>query len=154
SSMMKLYETDYIKAWDGLLGDLALRRANGAQEAADQWGLLAAPTSPLKRLLVLVEANTNLLKAPAQTDVATKARSAIAGGLDSLGALLGGGNAPQAEPPGTMVTRHFEPLHKLVTGNPPLIDATLAKFANVQQVMAQINALGGPPPLELANKLS
>ncbi|MDB6159683.1 MAG: type secretion protein [Gammaproteobacteria bacterium] len=153
SQMMSLYETDYIRAWDELLGDLALRRAKGAQESADQWGLLAAPTSPLKRLLVLVEANTNLLKAPAQTDVKTQARSAIAGGLDTLGALLGG-NAPQAEKPGTTVTRHFEPLHKLVAGNPAPIDLTLAKFANVQQTMAQINALGGPPPLELANKLS
>jgi type VI secretion system protein ImpL len=154
SRMMSLYEADYIKAWDALLADLALRRANGPQEAADQWGLLAAPTSPLKRLLVLVEAQTNLLKAPDKTDVANKARSAIAGGLDSLGTLLGGGKAPQAEPPGTLVTRHFEPLHKLLSGNPPLIDLTLTKFSNVQQIMAQINSLGGPPPLELANKLS
>lgn len=155
SRMMSLYEADYIKVWDELLADLTLQRTSGAQEAAEQWGLLAAPTSPLKRLLVLVEANTNLSKAPAQTDLKTKAQGAIAGGLDTLGALLGG-NAQQEEKdkPGEAVTRHFEPLHKLVAGTPPPIDLTLAKFANVQQTMAQINSLGGPPPLELANKLS
>jgi type VI secretion system protein ImpL len=152
--MMSLYEADYIRTWDALLADLSLRKAGGPQEAAEQWGLLAAPTSPLKRLLVLVEANTNLLKVTAPADVKAKASSAIAGGLDTLGTLLGGASAAPVEKPGTTVTRHFEPLHKLVAGNPPPIDLTLAKFANVQQTMAQINALGGPPPLELANKLS
>jgi type VI secretion system protein ImpL len=151
---MRLYETDYIKAWDDLLSDLTLRKAAGAAQASEQWGLLAAPTSPLKRLLVLVEANTNLLKPAAQSDLKAQARSAIAGKLDTLGALFGGTNSAPQEKPGTAVTRHFEALHKLIEGNPAPIDATLQKFGAIQQTMAQINALGGPPPLELATKLS
>ena len=77
--------------------------------------------------------------------------SAIAGSLSSSARCWA---VEHPAPPGMLVTRHFEPLHKLLSGNPPLIDLTLTKFSNVQQIMAQINSLGGPPPLELANKLS
>jgi type VI secretion system protein ImpL len=116
--------------------------------------LLAAPTSPLKRLLTLVESQTNLLK-PTPQDATAKAQKGIASSIDALGKMFG--STPQdqaAAPPGTKITRHFEPLHKLVAGAPAPIDMTLEKFGAIQKTMAEINALGGPPPLELATRLS
>lgn len=158
AEVMNLYEDDYIREWDALLADLTLRKASGTQEAADLWGLLAAPTSPLKRLLVLVEAHTNLLKPADESDAADKAQKAVAGKLDALGKIFGSNDAPAATAPGTKVTNHFAPMHKLVTPNsggaPAPIDLTLQKFANVQSTLAQINALGGTPPLQLATQLS
>jgi type VI secretion system protein ImpL len=155
SDVIQLYEDDYIRAWDGLLGDITLRKASGTQQAAELWGVLAAPSSPLKRLLVVVEAQTNLLKPDAKSDLASQAQKAVASKLDALGKMFGGDKSQQpAAPPGTRVTQHFAAVHKLVQGSPPPIDLTLEKFANIQRTLAEVNALGGPPPLELATRLS
>jgi type VI secretion system protein ImpL len=154
AEVMNLYEDDYIARWDALLADLTLRKASGTQEAAELWGLLAAPTSPLKRLLVLLDAQTNLLKPSDRSEPADKAQKAVAGKLDALGKIFGTDDAPAAVRAGTKVTNHFAAMHKLVAGSPAPIDMTLAKFANVQSALAQINALGGTPPLQLATQLS
>lgn len=154
TAAMDLYEADYIRQWDALLADLSLRKATSTQEAADLWGLLAAPTSPLKRLLVLLEDHTNLLEPAGEQGLADQARQAAAGKLDALGKIFGDEESAAAEPPGATITEHFAAMHRLVAGSPAPIDLTLEKFANVQRALAQINALGGTPPLELATRLS
>src|SRR5665213_3252357 len=102
--------------------------------------LLASPTSPLKRLLVLVEANTNLLKAPDPTDKAAGVKAAIAAKLGNLEQMFG--TAPAAEKPGTRTTKHFESLNKLVDGPPggAPIDLTLRAIGQIQ---TQLAAMGG-----------
>jgi type VI secretion system protein ImpL len=153
AQLMQIYEDDYIRAWDELLGDITLRSAGNTRDSAEMWGLLAAPSSPLKRLLTLVQVNT-LLVEPAKPDaLATKAKSAVDSTVGSLSKVFGS-DKKSAAPPGTKVTKHFELLHKLVAGTPPPIDETLKKFASIQSVMADINSLGGSPPLEKANQLS
>jgi len=154
TQFMQLYEDDYIRVWDGLLGDITLRSTSSTQDAAQMWGLLAASSSPLKRLLELVQTNTNLLEPVNKDSAAEKAKAAIGGTFSSLGKVFGNEQQAAAAPPGTKVTKHFEALHKLVTGSPAPIDQTLQKFAAIQTVMADINALGGPPPLEKATQLS
>ncbi len=154
SQFMKLYEDDYISTWDALMKDVTLRPTTSTQDAAQLWGLLGAPTSPLRRLLEVVTNNTLLVDPQQKPDVTDKAKSAI---TSTLGKVFGsaaqqGGAA--AAPPGTRTTRHFESIHKLVTGTPAPIDMTLQKFAAVQNVLAEVNALGGPPPLETATQLS
>src|SRR5260370_42220818 len=62
ADVVKLYEQEYIKAWDAVLADVTVRAPRDTADAAQILGTLASPTSPLKRLLVLTEANTNLLK--------------------------------------------------------------------------------------------
>lgn len=152
--LMQLYEDDYIRVWDALLADLALRPTAGTQDAAQLWGLLAAPTSPFKRLLTLVQANTRLIEPPGKPGVGDKAKAAIGGTLGSLGKVLGAQPQPGASAPGAKVTKHFEALHRLAEGSPAPIDLTLQKFGAIQGVMAEISALGGPPPLETASRLS
>lgn len=155
SQFMQLYEDDYIRAWDTLLGDVTLRATTSTQDAAQLWGLLGASTSPLKRLLELVQANTLLVDPAAKPDMADKAKAAVNSTLGTLGKVFGSQAAPgTAAAPGTRTTKHFESLHKLVAGAPAPIDMTLQKFASIQGVLAEINALGGPPPLETATRLS
>lgn len=152
---MDLYEDDYIRAWDGLLSDLTLRSTTSTQDAAQLWGLLGATTSPFKRLLELVQVNTTLVDPPGKPGVDDKAKTALASKLGALGKVFGSQPQPgAAAPPGTRTTKHFESLHKLVTGSPAPIDLTLQKFASIQAVLAEVNALGGPPPLEMATRLS
>lgn len=154
TQFMQLYESDYIRVWDALLNDMTLRSTGSTQEAAQMWGLLAAPTSPFKRLLELVTTNTKLIEPANKDALDTKAKAAIGGAFNSLNKVFGSSQPAAAAAPGTTVTRHFESVHKLVTGSPPPIDLTLQKFAAIQNVMADINALGGPPPLEKATQLS
>jgi type VI secretion system protein ImpL len=92
-------------------------------------------------MLVVVEANTNLLKAPDPTDKAAGVKAAIAAKLGSLEQLFG--NTPTTtEKPGTRTTKHFEALHKLVDGPPggAPIDQTLKAIGQIQ---AQLAAMGG-----------
>jgi type VI secretion system protein ImpL len=151
--LMSLYEDDYIRVWDGVLADITLRPTSGTQDAAQLWGLLAAPTSPFKRLLTVVQANTKLVDPNEKPDLADKAKKAAAGAVGTIGAIFGGQKTATAAP-GTRVTKHFESLHKLIEGNPAPIDATLQKFASIERVMAEVSSLGGPPPLETASRLS
>lgn len=157
SRFMQLYEDDYIRAWDTLMGDLTLRSTTSTQDAAQLWGLLGASTSPLRRLLELVTNNTMLVEPQQKPGAADKAKAALGSTLGSLGKVFGSSpqqGAAAAAAPGTRTTKHFESLHKLVTGSPAPIDLTLQKFAAIQGVLAEINALGGPPPLETATRLS
>ena len=140
--MMRLYEDDYIRIWDVLIGDLTVRPTTSSQDLSTVMGLLASPTSPLKRLLVLVEANTNLLKAPdPAADKVTGVKAALAAKLGNLEQMFGTTPAT-AEKPGTRTTKHFETLNKLVDGPPGAapIDATLKAVGQIQQ---QLAAMGG-----------
>jgi len=136
--MMRLYEDDYIRVWDGIVSDIATRPTSNTKDLADVMALLASPTSPLKRLLVLVEDNTNLLKAPKQSDKTAGVKAAIAAKIGSLGQMFG--NTPTTEQPGTRTTQHFAALNKLVDGPPGAapIDATLKAIGQIQSQLAGI----------------
>ena len=138
---MGVYEDDYIREWDGVLGDIGPRARRSPQDLSDMMALLASPSSPLKRLLVVVDDNTNLTKqrnGPA--DKVSAVKSSIAAVGQSLQQTFGGG-APSA-PPGTKVTQHFAALHKLIDGPPGQapIDQTMQAIGQIQQ---QIAAAGG-----------
>jgi type VI secretion system protein ImpL len=146
SEVIDVYEQDYIRAWDAILNDIALVPFGNLSQATEALAILAAPTSPLRGLLQVVEANTNLTKpkdAPGKGDAVSAAVKAT---QDRLGKLLNAGRQAvgEGEPskPGTRVTRHFEPLHKLVGGTPGSapIDRVLAQLGQIQQ---QLQAVGG-----------
>jgi type VI secretion system protein ImpL len=143
NEMMNIYEDDYIRAWDALLADLQPKSTTGSTQLTDMMALLASSTSPLKRLLVLVEANTNLLK-PLKTDEAKSLTTSLAEKAKKEAEKLQKvfKTVQPVEKPGTRVTRHFEPLHKLVDGPPggAPIDQTLRAIGQIQQ---QLGAMGG-----------
>jgi type VI secretion system protein ImpL len=137
TKLMQLYEEDYIRAWDQLLNDFAL--SADTQGDAQQWGLLAAPTSPLKRLLQLVREHTFLADPQQQQG---KAQAAIQNAIKSAQGILGPAAKPQLRP-GEAVTRYFTPLHRLAEGAAPAIDATLPFFAAIQAAINDVNSGGG-----------
>jgi type VI secretion system protein ImpL len=144
ADVVSLYEQDYIRSWDAVLADLTVRSPRDPADAAAIMGTLASPTSPLKRLLVLVDTETNLLKAPPAGDVTAAAASQLTKLSDRATAALGG--APAAKP-GTLVTEHFAALQALVAGPPGQapIDHLLGLLGQAQQQLQASSSLTGQP---------
>ena len=136
AELLRLYEDDYIREWDAVLADLAPRPTRSAQDLADTMALLASPTSPLKRLLVVVDANTNLLKAQDPDNKVSSVKAAIAAKLQRFEQTFGAVAA--AEQPGARITQHFQAIDKLLegpAGSQP-IEQTLAAIGRVQKRLA------------------
>ena len=139
SQVMDLYADDYIKTWDGILSDVKVVPLNSLAQTADVLGLIGGPTSPLRGLLVTVEANTNLTKPPeGGPSVMSKVTSAA---MSPLNKLLGGSKAPGAPSPAEKITAHFAAINALVAGPPggtPIDRVT----AQVMQIQQRISGLG------------
>ncbi|WP_426285252.1 type VI secretion system membrane subunit TssM [Luteibacter sp. E-22] len=129
-----LYVADYIRAWDGLLGDLELQPVSNVQEASGVAARLAAPGSPLKALLALVRDNTAHLLRTASTD-----------GADD------GADAP--------IVEHFAALNQLTDGavGATPLDHTLGTLDQLSKTLLGMNpaadAIGRPDPTLAAARL-
>jgi type VI secretion system protein ImpL len=142
ADVVQLYEQDYIRAWDGLLGDITVRVPRDTADAAAILGALSSPTSPLKRLLVLTDANTNLLKPLPVGSAAGTVAAKLGQAGASIDKVLGGAPGPQ---PGSAVTAHFAASNALVAGTPAPIDQLLSMMAQAQQQLQSASGLGGQP---------
>jgi type VI secretion system protein ImpL len=144
SDVLALYEQDYIRNWDAVMADLALRPIRDANEAMTVLALLASPSSPLKNLLALVTEHTRLTGGPpaggAATGPAVAASAAVGAAAARMDQLLG--TPAGGAQPGATVTAHFEPLHKLVDGPPggAPIDRTLS---DLNQLQLQLRTASG-----------
>jgi type VI secretion system protein ImpL len=144
--VIDVYEQDYIRAWDAVLNDIALVPFKNLTQATEALAILTAPTSPLRGLLQIVDANTNLTKPKGEPGETGAVSAAVKATQDRLEKLLGAGRkaggATDSSKPGTRVTKHFEPIHKLVAGAPGSapIDRVLAQLGQIQQ---QLSAVGG-----------
>jgi type VI secretion system protein ImpL len=117
--VLGVYEADYIRAWDEVVKDVAIKPAADAAQFTDILGIISSPASPLKGFLSAVAANTDLLKP--DTSVAGQVGDAVGKALDAkLGALqkIMGSPPEGAAPPGTKVTVYFAPIRQLVEGPP------------------------------------
>jgi type VI secretion system protein ImpL len=140
NELMSLYEDEYIRAWEAVIVDIAPRQVSATQDLTLLMEQLAGPASPLKRLLQLIEANTNLLKPgrPA-TQQEASVKASITAKLRNLEKIFG--PVPVAAQSGARVTQHFAPLHKLVNGPPGAapIDQTLRR---IDEIRKQLSAMG------------
>jgi type VI secretion system protein ImpL len=141
--VMDVYEQDYIRAWDEVLADVQLAQFRSLSQTAEALNILAAPTSPLRGLLITVDTNTQLIKPPDpnQGSVAKAGQAAEA----QLGRLFGAAREASGAPstqPGAKVTAHFDSLHKLVQGPPGQapIDRVLSRLGQLGQ---QLQSVGG-----------
>jgi type VI secretion system protein ImpL len=146
--VIDIYEQDYIRAWDEILNDITLVPFRTVTQATDAMAIIAGPTSPLKGLLQVVEANTNLTKPkPGAGKVAgavSEAFKETQEGLRKLFADKQQNQDPNAGArPGARVTAHFQRVNQLVApaagGGPAPIDRVLTQIGQIQQ---QINAVG------------
>jgi type VI secretion system protein ImpL len=153
SEVIDIYERDYIAAWNAVLNDLELVPFATLGQAAKSLELLSGPGSPLRGLVATVVEHTNL--------VSTAEGAKEQGGLASTGKKIqeqvGKILTPLKEaagastvPAGSLITAHFQPLHRLLEGEPgstPL-DRILTKINQVQVQLRTLGpAVGGTDPI-------
>jgi type VI secretion system protein ImpL len=154
--VLDIYEQDYIRAWDEVLQGVQIASFTSLGQASEILGILAAPNSPLRGYLVAVDQNTFLLKPPdpnAKPGVAEKAEQAVKARLDKL--LGSAQKSAGADKPGALVTKHFDPIHKLVAGGPGQapIDRVLAQLGQLQMQIASVGGnVGQTSPLEALSR--
>jgi len=161
--VMALYFDDYIRQWDALLANVAMKPFTTLQQGQDELFLLSAPDSPLRDLLQAADLQTQLSR-PAATDkavgaaadkaaAAAKPVSGFANVLAQSGLSLdqteavktltaGFGTGADGKPidPATRVDEHFRQLHAFVAGSkdtPAQLDAVIGKIQQVYQGMTQ-----------------
>ncbi len=165
--VLALYQQDYIKAWDGLLDDLALQTVGNIQDASAMAAKLSGPSSPLKALLKLVRDNTSdMLRAP-PPDTSDKAlavaktvaqrrvaRTSLAREIASAGVTTA---APGVtDEPGREISEHFAALDKLGEGTAGAtpIDHTLGVLDQLSKTLLTMtdfsDATGQASPALLA----
>src|SRR5262249_43102692 len=113
---------------------------------ADLLATLAGPTSPLRGLLKMVDDHTFLVKPPDPSDQ-TGAIASAKRKLQGYAKIFGGKDAPAQ--PGSQVTAHFDPIHRLLAGAPGSapIDRTLAQIGEMKQLLANVGpTVGGTRP--------
>jgi type VI secretion system protein ImpL len=151
AEMMDVYEKDYIAAWDRILNDLDVVPFSGPR-TTEALAILAGSTSPLRGFLKAVDDNTFLIK----PDDPAKPPSGVRKRIDDIFArgkeAIGMSNVA----PGTQITEHFEPIHRLVAGEPGSapIDGVLGKIGQIQQQLAPIGASIGQKPPDAATSAS
>jgi type VI secretion system protein ImpL len=116
--VMKVYEQEYIKFWDGEVADVQIRKGRNTAEIADVIGIVASPSSPLKRFYEIVADNTNLLKVDPKDAVDKLEDKVKKPGADLLARTLDIKEPEGAAKPGALCTAHFEQIRKLVEGPP------------------------------------
>jgi type VI secretion system protein ImpL len=143
SEVLDLYADDYIQTWDGILNDVTVVPLKSLAQTSEALGLIGGPTSPLRGLLVTVEANTNLTKpqegAPTAEGLAAAAEKAVTTPLSKL--FRGAKAASSTQSPAEKITAHFLPVNALVAG--PVGSAPIDRItAQVMQVQQKISTMG------------
>ncbi|MGH8217754.1 MAG: type VI secretion system membrane subunit TssM [Steroidobacteraceae bacterium] len=152
NDVMHLYEADYIRVWDAIVKDVAIKSPASPQEFTEMLGVISSPASPLKGFLLAVAKNTNLLQPDTSTSgqAAQEADKLANAKLEMLKKLIGG--PPQgAQPPGTQVTMHFQAIQQLVGGPPGQapIDGMLSQLNQQYQHLASVGVgVGQRSPLD------
>ena len=143
SDVIGIYERDYSNTWNNVLADLELVPFTTLSQASKSLEILAGPTSPLRGIIAVVVDNTRLVSAPegqkpAEGVAGTGQR--ITEGLGKLLKPVRQAAGASTVPAGTIVTAQFQPIHRLMEGEPgqtPL-DRIITSLA---QVHLQMQAL-------------
>ena len=155
--VLGLFYDDYARKWDAMLADIRIKPYSNTQEAMDTLSLLSAPASPLRELMLSIDAQTQLSRTGA-TDAAVAAAQQRAGRVGQRAAgfaafearsgltirqneLVGifseaFGNDPSGKPidPARRVDEHFRALHTFVTG-------TESKPSGLETAILRIQAM-------------
>lgn len=119
-----LWVADAERAWDALLGDLALAPFGTHGNAVQVLYVLGSPQSPMRDLLVAVAAAVTI-KPPPSAPAADGA-----GGRQALSALFASDAATDAM---AAMNQHYAPLTSLVTGPAPLPIDNILRLVNALQ---------------------
>jgi type VI secretion system protein ImpL len=149
SEVFDIYERDYGNAWNAIVADLELAPVGNLEQMKKTFEVLSGATSPLRGIIAIIVDNTKLVADPAKPTEASATEKISKGVGDILkrGKQLAGASSAR---PGMIVTAQFQPLHRVIEGEPgntPL-DRVIASIA---QIHLQLQAL--PPTLQDANSV-
>ncbi|WP_181388381.1 type VI secretion system membrane subunit TssM [Vibrio albus] len=175
----ELYFEDYIIQWRRLLNNLSIVDIHNLAHAIDVFEAAASPSSPVKKVLELVEKNTHLTEKPdnpaqlaenlgdAASEVSMQA-SLQQSRLKRLMSATGKVSPDEEKGPIDQVESSFKSINALVEesdGNPPLIDELIADFYDSFNFLSEMKnsgtaldaakqtaASGGESPLTLLQK--
>jgi type VI secretion system protein ImpL len=142
--VVSLYEADYASAWDLMLADLNVVQLRSLSQAAQDLYILAAPESPMRRLLVAIARQLTLSVSPGGAQPAAVADTPADSTELRLRALLGAAQpTAQAAPPplGHEIDQRYRALRELVgDGQGGPIDLVLRSLGDSQQQIARLAA--------------
>jgi len=139
ADVINLYEREYVQAWEAVLNDLDVPSFSNIEQLASALEVLSGAASPLRGVLSTIVQETTLVETTAAPAAAPQGKIAAAG--KAITDLAGKVVKPLSEAagvpitePGLFVTAHFQPLRRLMTGEPGKapIDVILARMAAVQ----------------------
>jgi len=174
--VLGLYLDDYVRKWDALIGDVALKPFTDVNTGADELSRLSGPASPLRELLQSIDHETQLSHvsglsaAQDQAEGAAAKAAKKAGGFASLEAraglsnqenalveILGGGfgkgGGTKPENPTDRVEQHFKWIHDFTAGHdglPSPMEAAITKMATMAQNMTAVAGAANPGAALLA----
>jgi type VI secretion system protein ImpL len=142
SQVTTLYETDYIRTWDGLLDDLEFVQFETIPQTNEELRILTSPTSPLRGLLRVIADNTTLVEtsgALPTTAIGQATKSAKDKVSDVFGRI--GSAVGMTGEPGRQVTAQFQWVQQLTAGEPgkTRLDTIIASIAEIQK---QLDTIG------------
>jgi type VI secretion system protein ImpL len=169
-----IYLDEYVRRWDRLLGDIAVKPFSTLplSDAADLLGLMSGPNSPLRTLLTAIDAQTQLSRTgatdAAQAQLEAKAakigqraaglgsaigRTGLSYGQNEIASMLGeaisgtpGGGATPVDPT-SRVDEHFRAFHTYTFGTrekPAPMEAAIERIGAIYQGMIQVNTSPNP----------
>ncbi len=142
-----VYERDYIIAWEDLLGDLEVVPFSTVQQYSEALGIIVGPNSPLRNLLKTVVENTSFVTSDAATPSAIDAlKKRAEATIDMARKQITGAGTP-----GTVITQHFQPIHRLMAGapGPTPIDPLFDQIRKIRDQLLKVGLqVGGAVPLK------
>jgi len=131
--VMRLYENDYIRAWDAMLADLQLQPPGTGEQAKRDLYLLGSPQSPLRDLLV---------------SIARQLRASEPPSVPAANAAV------PADAPGRAIDLHYRALQAVLGDGkgPAPLDSILRLVADLQsQLIRAMTPGAAPAPLAEPN---
>lgn len=156
SDIEELYFEDYILQWRRLVNNLNIVEIHNLAHAIDVLEAASSPSSPVKKILELVEKNTYLTYTPddparlaegvgdAASVISTKA-SVQQSRLKQLMSAAGNVSPDENKGPVYQVESSFNALNELVQevdGNPPVIDELIADFYDSFNFLTEMKSSG------------
>jgi type VI secretion system protein ImpL len=134
---IRIYEDDYIKAWDSVIADLQLVPLGTLERTKDALATLGGEASPLRTFLKTVDENTYLTEPPEQSPKSEGIKATVE---RTLGGLTKKVVPVPAVQPGLRVTQHFAKIRQLLTGEggTAKLDGVLEQIRQIQQKLEPV----------------
>ncbi len=166
--VMGLYLDDYVRHWDAMIADIAIKPFGTSQQALDALSLLSAPASPLRDLMLAIDSQTQLSR-PAATDAAVAAAQARAAKVGQRAAgfaqfearsgltirqnelvsifseAFGTDEGGKPIDPAKRVDDHFRAFHSFVSSDPNQQSGLETVIAGLQKLYQSFNQAANTP---------